>query len=200
MVEDGATEYISEDDIDIEEPFEVWVPPQPRPLDQHLLSVQPRDDSAAAAETIADRGLMTSPIPLSDIGEENSPRTRPAVLPPLPPQLPRPHWRAPVRRPVIYPPPFSASSSSSSTSSSPVSFYQQQVLGAWEREREREREGQGRSDGYRTDAGFVDPDGENFVWGSEFIDPDGAGVGGPGAAGSFDEVDKSQECLVFPER
>lgn len=77
--------------------------------------------------------------------------------------------------------------------SPPVSFYQQQVIGAWERERERQRENDRRRP--RGGRGF-DPDGASAVWG--VVDPDG--IDGATDVEEPGSPDKANEHFLFPER
>ncbi|KAF8187174.1 hypothetical protein BJ912DRAFT_970392 [Pholiota molesta] len=90
--------------------------------------------------------------------------------------------------------PFRGDWSSDLTSySPPVSFYQQQVIGAWERERERQRENDRRRP--RGGRGF-DPDGASAVWG--VVDPDG--IDGETDVQEPGSPDKANEHFLFPER
>jgi hypothetical protein len=122
---------------------------------------------------ILDRFAASSPIPLSEYAGD---------------ETPQPYGRISSTRYhslSAYPP-----ENGSTSYAPPVSFYQQQVIGAWERERESDRE-----DGRRRPSrarGF-NPDGES-VWG--FVDPDGA----PSDVEEPGSPDKMTERFLFPER
>lgn len=138
------------------------------------------EDVPSPSNIILDRFSASSPIPQSD--GEDTPSSQWNQPPPRTysrPRRPRLHTSSTVYEGVV---PYSYSP--------PVSFYQQQVIGAWEREREREREND-----RRRPRGF-DPDGESVVWG--VVEPEGAsGVGDVQEPGS---PDKANERFLFPER
>ncbi len=134
------------------------------------------DDTPNPSDVILDRFSASSPTPLSDddLPQWSQPRPR---------TYSRPH------RPRIYTSSTVYEGAVPYSYSPPVSFYQQQVIGAWEREREREREND-----RRRPRGF-DPDGGS-VWG--VVDPEGTG----GAADIQEpgSPDKANERFLFPER
>ncbi|KAF9477846.1 hypothetical protein BDN70DRAFT_933892 [Pholiota conissans] len=131
------------------------------------------DDVAGSSNVILDRFATSSPTLLSDFED-------------APPPPRRTYSRA--RRPRIYPATTVHEGTVPYSSSPPVSFYQQQVIGAWERERE--------SDRRRTRGGRAfDPDGASEVWG--VVDLDGNGAVDMQEPGS---PDKANERFLFPER
>ncbi|KDR84439.1 hypothetical protein GALMADRAFT_151335 [Galerina marginata CBS 339.88] len=156
---DPSAEFFSDDEEEDEAAVIAsggsWHSGPTPPADGSLLTPRAEGDSAEAI--LFDRLVTASPTPLSDVGEESSHLIPPRVY-------------SHARRPRIYP---------DDPVPAPVSFYQQQVIGAWERERERQRE--------RTASPGFDPDGESFVW----------GVADPEEPGS---PDKSYEHFLFPER
>ena len=122
---------------------------------------------------ILDRFAASSPTPLSEYAGDETPQPYGRVSSSRYHSLP------------AYPP-----ENASTTYAPPVSFYQQQVIGAWERERESDREDDRRRP---SRARGFDPDGES-VWG--FVDPDGA----PSDVEEPDSPDKMTERFLFPER
>ena len=154
-------------------------------------------------EMILDRFSSSSPIPFSEASDDSVPATDTTVIP---------SWGLPVGNlrhhtlNVIPNPGLNLRSLFSdgnnqlqpqSTHES-ESFYQQQVLGAWERERGVEETDRARNvdnDGrsVSVDARWgLDPDGESEVW----------GVGQPWAADPYDSesADKSMEGALFSGR
>jgi len=162
-----AAELFSEDEEEALTSVDQWQPDlTPQAEEETPLELPP-------ANMILDRFAASSPIPLSDYAGDETPQPS--------------GWtttRQHSRRSGVYP-----VENAGTSYSPPVSFYQQQVIGAWERERDSDRE-----DGRRLPSrvGEFDPDGES-VWG--FVDPDGApDVEEPGSP------DKTTERFLFPER
>ena len=161
---DRATELFSEDEDETLMNVGQWQSVLTPQVEEETLLEQP------PTNMILDRFAASSPTPLSEYAGDETPQpyarissTRFHSLPAYPPE------------------------NAITSYASPVSFYQQQVIGAWERER-----GSDREDDRRPPSRF-DPDGES-VWG--FVDPDGAptDVEEPGSP------DKMTERFLFPER
>lgn len=156
----------------------------------------------APSNMILDRWATASPTPLSENDDELD------ITPPEVHQPPRQHTHPLVYRPIRShtAPPAVASpitiTTTTTTTATPgryedpsTSFYQQQVLGAWERERERERlDTRARQHGSSVRAP-VDQQAGNPVWGVVNTGSDSApDVEEPGSP------DKTNEPFFFPPR
>ena len=163
---DPARELFSEDEDEALMSVGGW---------QSMITPQADEDNPLEqprSNMILDRFAASSPTPLSDYAGDETPTPAGWTSP-----------RSHPRRSGTYSRPYSP----------PFSFYQQQVIGAWERERESDREDDRRRPS--RPRGF-DPDGES-VWG--FVDPDGAPSGAADAEDP-ESPDKTTERFLFPER
>jgi hypothetical protein len=169
---DPATELFSEDEDEALTNVGGWQSVLTPQVDEENSLEQPRTNM------ILDRFAAASPTPLSDYAGDEAPMYTPTG------------WASPrhLPRSGTYP-----REGASRPYSPPFSFYQQQVIGAWERERESDRGDDGRR--ASMPRGF-DPDGES-VWG--FVDPDGTPSGAAGVE-DLDSTDKTTERTLFAER
>jgi hypothetical protein len=152
-------------------------------------------------EMILDRFAASSPIPFSETGDENVPITNTTITDSW--GFPAGNSRQYTRRPIT---PtlglnFRSPSDGNNQPHRHESFYQQQVLGAWEREREVEELDRARNvDSDERNVSVLgarwglDPDGESEVWG--VVDA------GQSWAIDYDSesADKSAEGVLFPGR
>jgi hypothetical protein len=150
-------------------------------------------------EMILDRFSSSSPIPFSETSDESVPAANITVTHTswgLPAGNLRHHTQSAIPTPGLN---FHSLSDGNNhhPQSTHESFYQQQVLGAWEREREEiVRARNVDNDGRSADARWgLDPDGESEVWGV-------ADVRQSWAADPYDSesADKSMEGALFSGR
>lgn len=149
------------------------------------------------ANMILDRWVTASPTPLSENGDDLD-ISPPPVVSQAPRQHNRPHIHRPVRSRTAPPAVESPIAITTTTTTlttyedTSASFYQQQVLGAWERERERERlDTRARQHGSGPRAP-IDRDGGNLVWGVVETENDIPEIEEPGSP------DKTNEHPFFP--
>ncbi|KAF8801591.1 hypothetical protein BYT27DRAFT_7174064 [Phlegmacium glaucopus] len=156
-------------------------------------------------DMILDRFSLSSPVPFSETGDENVSATTATVdRGPwgFPSAFLRRHTRGVTQSPGLHFRSFNDGNGQRHLQYDHESFYQQQVLGAWEREREVEEMDRTRNvdnDGWSVSVSDVrwgfDPDGESEVWG--VVDAEQSWAADPYDSES---ADKSTEGPLFPER
>jgi hypothetical protein len=158
----------------------------------------------ARPEMILDRFSASSPVPFSETEDENVSTTTATVNRGswgFPPGYLRHHTRSMIT-PISGLRSFREGNHHPHLQYDPESFYQQQVLGAWEREREVEEmdrarnvDNDGRSVSVMDVRWGFDPDGESDVWGVVT-----AGQSWDTDPFDSESADKSTEGPLFPER